>query len=325
VQIDITHGVPGLRASLREAGRNGTAKWLDLRGLSLTDENRHRALCHSLTAFGLGADLGHTRPTVAVLDWSAVDECSAESLAFYGVLLGILSSLSVQMVGCLPSPQDVNDMIEQVLASASDASVQWIPSTNEALARFSSLARPCVFGANSSAPIESFCDSVSATLGQMGVEKRVRQAVMGTTLEAFQNVLSHSEAIHAAAAAIILHKRRPPVIQIGISDDGLTIASSVVGQTRHAWLGQFHDTSITETVLHSALTRRGSHERTNEQCTESGGFGLMVKRLLLEARSIVIVRSGAALIKFDSKTPGEYKRFSLDYGVGTQVRIEIRV
>jgi len=229
------------------------------------------------------------------------------------------------MIGCQPGTQDLRSVVDQVVASTPTLSLEWLPSAAaESPARISSAAEACVFGGGSNAPIDSFCDSLSATLQQIGVAKRVRKAVMGITLEAFQNVLSHSEAAHAAATALVLRKRRPPAIQIGLADDGRTIATSVVGQSRHAWLGQFHDSNITELVLHSALTRRSSHERSAHGNTETGGFGLIIKRLLLETRSSVLVRSGAALIKFDSSTPGEYERFSLDYGVGTQVRIEIR-
>jgi hypothetical protein len=183
------------------------------------------------------------------------------------------------------------------------------------------LAPMAVFGPDSNDSVDLFCDELSASLRRLETPRRTLLAVMGTTQELLHNVLSHASARHASAVALLHVRKRPRVLQVGIADDGVGIAGAVLHQERHRWLEWFHDTSVTEAVLQQALTGRPSAPEAGN----GGGMARIIRRLLSESASTVMLRSGAALILLRSTTPDRCERHTLTYGAGTQVRLEIRL
>lgn len=316
-----TSSVTSLRASVSSLKRSGDAAWIQLNGLPLEDGRAHSALCHALARFGLGAELGAHIPKAAVLDWSNVDGCSAEGVAFFAVLVRHLLAKGVRVIACRPADGAIAAVLERAGILVACGPITWVKCAACTPSAVEAIAPAAVFGSESNDSVFVFCDELSAALKRLALTRSVRQAVMGTTQELLQNVLSHASASHAAAMALLLPRKRPKVLQIGVADDGLGIPGSVLRQERYRWLGWFHDASVTEVVLSQALSGRPS----TAESANGGGMARIIKRLLRETTSTVMLRSSAALITLRSNAPDRFERRALTYGAGTQIRVELRL
>lgn len=317
--LDLT-SVSSLRASLSPLRRSGAAAWVSLQGLPLEDARAHSALCQTLTQFGMGADRGRRVPDVAVLDWSNVDGCSAEGIAFFAVLARHLVGRGVRVVVCHSADSAVREVLEHAGIVAACGPVPWVSCPTRNASAVESIVPAAIFADETNDSILSFCDELSSCLARLGISRAHKRAVMGTTQELLHNVLSHASASHAAATALLLPRKRPKVLQIGIADDGQGIPGTVVRHERHRWLEWFHDAGITEVVLNRALSGR---ERADSG--SGGGMARIIRRVLGETQSTVMLRSGAALITLRSNAPDRFERRALTYGAGTQIRLELRL
>lgn len=301
--------------------RRREAAWIRLDGLSLNVDSTHSALCHALTPFGLGAEPGHAVPTLVVLDWSTVTDCSAEGIAFFAVLVRRLSAMGVRVIACQPLGTAVSEVLKCSGVRSVCGPTEWVPCPCEKGFAAESLAPAAIFGPDANDSVDDFCDGLSTAIRRLGVVRRTAAAVMGTTHELLHNVLSHAHAQHAAATALLLPRKRPQVLQIGVADDGIGITGSVLRHERHQWLSWFHDASVTEVVLHQALSGR-------EAAVDGGGGGGLaniLQRLLRETPATVLLRSGAAYITLRSTAPDHFEKTALTYGAGTQFRLELRL
>jgi hypothetical protein len=318
--LDVS-SVAALRASIQTSQRSGEAAWIRLDGHGVEDGSTHSALCHTLTRFGLGADTGRKVPAVAVLDWSTVATCSAEGVAFFAVLVGHLIDKGVHVIACRPASATIAEVLDRSGILAAYGALTWVPCACAKGSAVETLATAAIFASESNESVNMFCDDLSAALRQLALPRATSRAVMGTTQELLHNVLSHANATHAAATALLLSRRRPKILQIGIADDGVGIAAAVLRDGRHDRLQWFHDVGVTEVVLHQALSGRPATSESGK----GGGLARIVRRLLSETASTIIVRSGAALLAMRSTAPDQGERRALTYGAGTQVRVELRL
>jgi hypothetical protein len=307
-----------LRTSLAGPMRTGEAVWLRLGGLGLDDARSHGALCNCLERLGIGG--AEIPPGIVVLDWSVASDCSAEGLVFFAVLAKHLVDTGVQVFAAEPAVSGIAEVLAQSGFRSGCAGVEWVPCDACGGGAAHCGARGALFSTSPNESVDDFCDDLSATLKRLAVPRSVRCAIMGTAQEVLHNVLSHAEASHGAAAALIFPRRRPKVLQIGIADDGVGIAGTILRHPRHAWLGWFSDAQVTEAVLRDHRSVRGAD--TGE---EQGGGGLarLVKRLLAETPSSVILRSGSAFVTLRSQDPDHFHLRRLTYGTGTQFRLEL--
>src|SRR5690349_6647272 len=258
--------IESLRNSSRASRKAGETAWIRLDGLSVEDGTTHAALCHTLTRFRLGADTGRPVPKIVVLDWSTVENCSAEGLAFFAVLATRLLADGLRVIACEPSVGAIAQVIRQSGVHAACQPLTWIPCTCDKSRTVESLAPIATFSSESNETIDLFCETLSEGLKQVGLSRKQAAMVMGTMQELLHNVLSHANAAHGVAASLLFPKKRPKVVQIGIADDGAGIPETVLRQGRHEWLQWFHDASVTEVVLSQALSSR-------DKTTESGNGG----------------------------------------------------
>lgn len=309
-----------LRKSLNDACKSGYAAWVRMDGLTLDDRSTHGAFCHTLTKFGLGADSGRQIARIAVLDWSHVEGCSAEGIAFFPVLVRRLVHEGVKVFACRPADRAIADVLECCGVLSACKTVEWVRCLEHKALHIESLAPAAIFDGDANETVDVFCGELSGALKRLELTTAARKAVMGTTQELLHNVLSHAGASHAAAIGILLPRKRPKLIQIGVADDGMGIRDAVLRNGRHEWLQWFHDASVTEAVLNGALSGRAE----TPDGGRGGGMARMIRRLLSENRSTVMLRSGAALITLRSSAPEQFVREALTYGPGTQVRVELR-
>lgn len=313
--------VPGLRRSLQQSLKSGHAAWIRLDGLPVEDSSTHSAFCHTLVRFGMGAETGRMTPQIAVLDWSLVDTCSAEGLAFFAVLHRHLIAAGIHVIVCAPASRTVGRLLEEAGVRACCGGQTWVVSTPVDGVPCESVASAALFGPDANKSVDRFCDDLSERIKRLAVGRGPARAITGTTYELLHNVLSHASARHAAATAVLFSRKRPRVLQVGVADDGISIAGSVLSHPRHQWLQSFHDASVTATVLHQTLSGR----TTTADSGTGGGMARIIRRLLREATATVMVRSGAALITLRATAPDRFEKTALTYGSGTQIRVELRL
>lgn len=252
-----------------------------------------------------------------MLDWSGVLKCTAEGVAMFAVLERRLIAAGVKVFVCAPSAASVAHVMDQTGVRAACVSTEWIACECTGRITIESLARAAIFGPGTNDSVDTFSDDLASALHRPGLPRATTRAFMAVVHEVLHNVLSHSSADHAAAVALLFPSRHPAVAQVGVADDGIGISGHILAQPRHQWLGCFSDASVTETVLHEALSGRDSDT--------GGGMSFLVRRLLSDAESTVMVRSGSALLVLRNTAPGQYKKTALTFGGGTQFRIELRL
>jgi hypothetical protein len=162
-----------------------------------------------------------------------------------------------------------------------------------------------------------FCDELGLGLKAIGVSKSVSRGIMSTTVELIHNIQSHSGARFASVAALLLPRRRPRVLQVGVADDGIGIPGAILSQPLHQWMSWFPDASVAEVVLDHALSGR--------EAQTGGGMAHHVRRLVSETQCRVDIRTGASHLFLTSDRPSTFKKTYLNAGLGTQVRLDVRL
>jgi hypothetical protein len=310
-----------LRDSFVPWSRTGKGMWLRMGGLATDDARAHGALCNALNRL-LGAAAGGA-PDALVLDWSGVSNCSAEGLALFGVVVRRLSEAAVRIIVIEPDFTDTQAAIAESRIVDGCGELDWVPSVASKRSSLRCCTRAAAFSGTANESVDDFYDGLSETLRAHDVPRPAVLGIMGTAMELLHNVLSHAGASHAAAAAFVLPRRRPPVLQLGIADDGIGIPSTVLRHPRHEWLNWFSDAGVMRAVIREQLSGREDTDHSLE--TGGGGMARMIRRLLEETTSEVTLRSGSALIRLSSNDPDQYEIHRLTYGAGTQVRVELRL
>ena len=306
-----------LRRRFLEDRRAGRVAWIDLRGLSIDRTDMHGALLHALTAFRLGADHGRAVPGTVVLDWTNVDGTSAEALAMFAVLVRTLVSQGISVVICEPEDGDIAAALEASAIRTACGTVTWIPRVSRRLRRVEALAPSAQFGgALGLASLRPFLAGVVEALQQLGTDEDRVALVADGVMEILQNVITHAEAEHAAAVLVLHRRRRPRVVEVGVADSGMGIATNILIQPRHAWLAPFSDRGTTEAVFAQALSGRDATEG-------GGGMTRIMRRLVDSCGATLIVRSGAAKITLTGSGAGGLSVVGHTFGWGTQTRLVI--
>ena len=160
-----------------------------------------------------------------------------------------------------------------------------------------------------------FVLDLEASLQRLGVDANAAALINAVALELLQNVLEHSGDVCATAVALLQHRRRPPVIQIGVGDLGVGIAENVLNEARYHDLGSFTDLTVVEAVFAAALSGRAAGGG-------GGGLSRLVKDIVNRYSGEAWIRSGAGLIGFTKKGQ-KGTGTHLNVGYGTQVRISV--
>jgi hypothetical protein len=151
------------------------------------------------------------------------------------------------------------------------------------------------------------------------VAEPVRRIVMSLAHDMLANVVEHAAASRMSAVAVLLARRRPPLIQIGVADDGRGIPSAMLDRGDYRGFGLLHDASVVHAVLARGLTRRvgGAGEDGDDG---RGGLSAMIAALM-PLLAAVRVRSGAALVSATARSG--WRRSALDHGHGSQMVVEV--
>jgi hypothetical protein len=299
------------------AKRSGYLLWLQSRGLAIDTGMWHAAFCGCLRQFGLGGENTGRIPACAALDWTACDDTSAEALAMFAVVVRRLRRNDVAVYACEPGARSISDVLDRSGIRSECSDVQWIGNFSADGRALESFVPAAVWACGDDSSAHRFCDQLGAALRAAGTTKCLRRGVMSTTVELIHNIQSHSGAHFAAAAALLLPRRRPSVLQVGVADDGIGIPDAILSQPLHEWLSWFPDASVMEVVLQHALSGR--------QSQTGGGMAHHVRRLIGEALCRVDIRSGASHLVLSSDKPTTFTKTHLNAGLGTQVRLEVRL
>ncbi len=318
---DILASPQALRSALLPAMRERTAVWLRLGGLGLDDSKAHASLCNELVRSGFG-DEARPAPETLVLDWSSTDSCTAEGLAFFSVVGRHFSQKGCSVLACGTQNSALEKTLVESGVHQGSACAAWIPTPSTGQINCQSLAPAAIFGPDRNPSIDAFIDALSSRSRECGLKGRGASAVVGATNEFLQNVLSHGGASNAAAVALMFTRRRPPVLQIGIADDGMGIPASLVAQVRHVWMAEYSDVLAARAALRNPLSGR-SEDMAG--AFTGGGMARMAGRLVADVGATVTVRSGAALVQLSPRFADHPRMSRQTYGHGTQTRIEIPV
>lgn len=309
-----------LRASLAGSGRNRTTAWIKLGGLAIEEASAHGAFCNTLERLGLTTDATASPPQLVVLDWSTVDECTSEGVSFFATLARQLVESGVRVIVTEPASAGIRGVLADSGLRARCDGLEWVPCEACGHITVRSIARAAFFSRVQNESVDDFCDDLSAALEDLRVPRKTLVAIAGTTFEMLHNVLSHADAPHGAATALIFPRRRPKVLQVGIADNGLGIPGSVLRHPRHAWLAWFSDAEVTSAVLRGNLSGRGAESGLDEG---GGGLARAVRRLLSETSARLVLRTARALVILQSGQPDRFMLHRLTYGTGTQIRLQI--
>lgn len=311
--------VAQLRHELQPLLKSRRARWVALGGLGANDVQAHSALQTSLRCVGFYGETGEQRPELFVLDWTAASDCSADGFAMLPVLVFALRERGVDTLICGPRDAGIARLSEEMNLPAACGGNDWIANPLSGSPGARALAAATAFSSTGPRPdLDRFFDELGAALQTLegnADHLDVAYALLG---EAVQNVRSHSGARRAVATAMLRTRYRPPVVEFGLADDGVGVSANLLYQDRYAWLAQFTDASVTETVIHQQLSGRASG-------VGGGGFGALLRETLETTGCKVVLRTGSAHLAFGGKDPSRYRKKNLTYGAGTQLKIELRL
>jgi hypothetical protein len=308
--------VTELRRTLSQSLRTGQAKWLRLDGLSVNSLRTHDGLQMSLRSFGAFGDLGLLQPSIVVLDWGSAFPGDADGLAFFPILSRLLIAAGAKVIACMPNNSNLASIVEKsdCVALAGEG-ISWIPGVPGVPGSYEPVAPVILLPNGKGQGLGALINCVEQRMRDIGCSN-VIDLTSSLLVELIQNVQAHSDCTYAGIGTVLLKRRRPPVLQVGIADDGVGIAVNLLSQPRHAWLGQFCDATIAETTL--------AHEMSGREVGNGGSLGALMRKFLGETCSQVILRTGTAHLSMSSEAPDAYRTRSLTYGVGTQLLIEIK-
>lgn len=310
-----------LRRLLSPSLKSRRSKWIALNGLSADSVRQHAALQTSLRCVGFFGETTDSPPDLIVLDWSTASDCSADGFAMLPVLVGAMRGRGVSALICAPVDGDMASLCEALNLRALCEAGQWIADGTYAMSQgcARALVPVSTFGSiTNRVDIDRFLTQFEAVLPTLPGRRDDIELAVAVLVESLQNVRSHARAERAAVTALLRPRRRPPSLEFGLADDGAGVSANILAQERYAWLAEFTDASVTETVLDRQLSGRSNG-------AGGGGFGAMLKELLKQTQATVILRTGTAHLTFSSAEPTRYRRTNLTYGLGTQLKIELRL
>ena len=317
--LDGVASVGELRRRLIEDCKTGRAAWIQLHGLSVDQPNVHGALLHALTAFRLGGDHGRVAPRIAVLDWTNVDGTTAEALSMFAILVRTLVARGVAVVVCGPADGDIANALEASGIRATCGDVKWIFCDCRRRGRAEVLVPSSHFaGTLGRAALGPFLAATVTTLEGLQIRADHIALFADALMEILVNVVTHAGAEQATASLILHCRRRPRVIEVGLADSGMGIATNMLMQPRHAWLATMSDRAATEAVFGQALSGRDAADG-------GGGMTRIMKRIVNACNSTLIVRSGAAKLTLTGPLQGGASLVGHTFGWGTQTRLTLPV
>lgn len=310
--------VGDLRHLLHEEKRAGRVEFWRLGGLSASD-GHHSALLRYLLDLGLSSEPPKRQPHTVVLDWSTVDKCPADGLAFFSVIIRALREANIGVILCEPSDGDIARALERSGLRSEYDDVAWVPCESSRPGRMEVMAPAGIFGGSlGRGNLKIFFSGLDDALDRTGMGEDRASLIGAAAIDLVQNVLAHAGAAHAAVVAAIYPRRRPPMIEIGIADGGIGMATHLLSEERYDWLIPYTDATIIRAVFSRALSGRSED-------AGGGGFSLLVNRLRDEGDAYIRVRSGAGMVTLTGPGSRMATANRLVGGWGTQTLITVRV
>lgn len=327
-----------LRSRVNSLRRGIDYAWVQLGGLSVDEAANHGALLAAITRWGLGNATefdAASMPRLAVLDWSACAECSADGLALMPLLTAAIVERGAQVVVCEPIDPRVAAFVREaglraacqsVLTVSEQAKLVWIPATGSLPAAHGGSSRRraravlpvvAVSPADGRAQVGAFVDSIAREFRSLGLPQSVVVQAADATVELVQNVLAYSNSRFMALAAVLWMARRPRVLQVAVVDAGVGIGPTIAADPGRGWLRVLPESRQAAVVLDHSLSSRA--------VGSGGGMSRIMRILVDEAGAEVRVRTGTGRVIFGPSTQSRLETLDSTYGWGTQVRFDLRL
>ena len=307
-----------LRARLRAARDTLSSVFICLDGLAVEPTAVHAAMQQFLRRAGLGDELIGLPPSVVAFDWTCADGCPAEGLAMFSVLVRVLQTRGRVVFVCGPMATDLAAVVaESGLQQHSDPAI-WIASSTSGARRSACITPAVLF--RSPVPRHAatqLLEAVEAVMANYSAGPDAIDLTSSLLMELLQNVGTHAAGAWVSVVAVLHNRRRPAVLEIGIADSGDGLPKTVLSGPRLRWLAPLCDASILGAFVANGFTSRP---------VEAGGGALrdvVLKFLDVVPTAVMLIRSGSALIRIDRSLARSVRPTQLNYGFGTQVRVEI--
>jgi hypothetical protein len=306
-----------LRASLLRRGN--VHEWLRMGGMSLEDEAAVSSFGLALSRVQLEASKQRAGLEICVLDWSQVECPTAEALAFLPVLIGRFHSLGITTYVCAPSKSGVSARLvapdEHPSTSLSWVDSSWGTGSDPGECKIF----PFDFATWQSA--HAMVNHIEAVASVRRADVDHVNTLVALVIESVQNVRSHSAASAAAGSVVVLGRRRPPRLQVGIADNGIGIARALLSKGAKQSLAYFSDATVTDATLEAALSGRTEEGVAAEM---GGGFSRLVREFVARTNGAVAIRSGSAFVtRGVPRMQTKRGKAHLTAGFGTQIRFEL--
>jgi hypothetical protein len=307
-----------LRARLRAARDTINSAFIRLDGLAVEPTTTHGAMQQFLRRAGLGDELIGPPPSVVALDWTCVDQCAAEGLALFGVLVRVLQLRGRTVIVCGPMATDLAAVVTESGLQQHSEPAGWIASAPTGVRRSAPITPALLFRSPASGPtVTPFLVAVETVMLRHSAAPSAIDLTTSLLMELLQNIGTHAADAWASVVAVVHSRRRPAVLEIGLADSGDGLPRSVLSGPRLRWLVPLCDASVLEAFVANGVTSRPA---------DAGGGALrdVVLRFLdVVPAGVVLIRSGSALIRLDRALARSFRPTQLSYGFGTQIRLEI--
>ncbi|MEO6197267.1 MAG: hypothetical protein ABIP58_04075 [Dehalococcoidia bacterium] len=257
-------------------------------------------------------------PSTVILDWTRTDVLAAEALAYFTVVARRMMAIGIQTIICMPSTKTGYVAIEGIVRDLVNAGARAVQPATQFSDTASLLASAASFQLDDSGQQSDFIEVCGEGIAKSGAEPSVREIAEALLREALQNARTHSEATMAAGAGLSFRRRRPRLVQVGIADDGIGVARSVLARGAHTDLREFADATIALAVVNGTLSGRNAGHG-------GGGFSLVLREALESFSARVTIRTGSALLRMEGADPTRWRIRHLTRGFGTQIRFEFPV
>jgi hypothetical protein len=271
---------------------------------------------------GLGEENGRPLPSVVVLDWSRAGQYSAEGLGYGVVSASRLRRAGLRVIACVPARSVVSAALADTSLMLTEMGVEVLPADIASTMSSRVLVRVTPFAPGTAPAQSQLIRRVELALGELRATDEVAHVAEAFLTEAIQNVNRHSEATIAAVCVLFHYRRRPPLLEVGVCDDGIGVANALLRQKVHASLGAFSDATVVAAVLNRTLSSRDSSASGLEG---GGGLSILMRSALEELSAHISVRSGSALVELTGTDPGGWKLHRLNQGFGTQIRFRVPI
>lgn len=318
-----------LRSAVRVGSLRRRTQWVCATGLDASDTAAHQTFLASVGRCGFRTlddePVTEQKNELVILDWSRVTHVRADAAAVAALFARALHEQGKVLLGCASTIPHVADAIAATHAAADVE--RWFGTEPAELTTSGNrkervdVVLPIVRFSNDingRIALAESLDTLQAALATRGLNDERLSRIMAVVNELTLNAIQHPLISDRVLVVLIDRRRRPPLLEIGLADDGPGIGATLVREARHAWVDLVSDRGATSATFGGNLSSRPLDEG-------GGGMTRAVQDLVRETQATVTVRSGGGRMILSPGKTGALRSRSTGFthGWGTQIRVDV--